>query len=400
MVYSPVMQVYSLYIHIPFCKHICSYCDFNTYAGLETLIPQYVEALKKECAMLHSSYGKPPAIHSIYFGGGTPTILSLEEFRKILTSIEKYFILQPDVEVSCEANPVSIDKAYLLGLHKMGINRLSIGMQSADPFILNLLGREHAYRDVCRSVESARQVGFKNINLDLIFGSPEQTFALWHDSLEKALRLDPEHLSLYSLMLEDETPLSENISRGAISQIDPDLAAEMYEFATDMLAAEGFKQYEISSWARGSEAGEFQMCIHNLQYWRNWPYLGIGAGAHGFAGGMRIANVIHPKEFIQRIASSDSHPFPRTSASETIIPIDQETEMKETLLMGLRLTEEGVSTQDFYQRFGSTLTSVFSQETKDFIESGLLEIVDSNGERIRFTTKGRILANQVFERFV
>lgn len=400
MVYSQNMQNFSLYIHIPFCKQLCTYCDFNTYAGLETLIPAYVDALVKECESLRSSYGRPPMIHSIYFGGGTPTMLPIEEFKKLIAKIWRSFEHQPNIEVTCEMNPEKVNEVYLRGLSGLGVNRLSIGMQSADDSTLNLLGRKHSYQDVIRVMKSARQVGFKNINLDLIFGVPEQSLAVWRDSLEKALILRPEHLSLYSLTLEDAAPLSKSITDGSVSAIDSDLTAEMYELAADLLAAEGFRQYEISNWARESESGEFQVCRHNLQYWRNRPYLGIGAGAHGFASGFRIANTQCPQAYVQCLDDTSALKFPRTPASETMSQISPTTEMKETLLMGLRLTEEGVSTRDFYIRFKEKLEIVFAQELEDLLELRLLAYEQDRGDRIRLTRKGRFLSNQVFLRFV
>lgn len=293
------MTPYSIYLHIPFCTHRCGYCDFNTYAGLESLMPAYTRALCAEIELAGQAAGElPPAgrsspAHTIFFGGGTPSLLPSGQVERILDALERSFDLQPGCEISMEANPGTLSQEYLHDLRRIGVNRLSLGVQSAHPGELRLLERIHDYGDVTRSVSWARQAGFDNLNLDLIFGLPEQTLETWQRTLELALGLAPEHLSMYALTLEHGTPFGAWARRGLLSTPDPDLAADMYEWASDQLAQAGYQQYEISNWARCDSAGNLLACRHNLQYWRNLPYLGLGAGAHGYAAGVfssRIAS--------------------------------------------------------------------------------------------------------------
>jgi len=403
MIYCLNMPPYSIYIHIPFCVHRCAYCDFNTYAGYDNLIPGYVEALCKEITLLSISAGSPLPIHTIFFGGGTPSLLPSQSIRCILNILEQNFNLQSDIEISLEANPGSLNYRYLRELREQGVNRLSLGMQSANASELRLLERQHDFGEVIRSVSWARQAGFTNLNLDLIFGLPYQSLEAWEGNLLHALELEPDHLSLYALTLEHGTPMHHWVNRGLLPEPDPDLAAEMYEYSTDLLEREGFVQYEISNWARQNSEGKSISCLHNLQYWRNLPYLGFGAGAHGFAAGMRVANVLSPAVYIQRcleLVSNKERPFPCSPATTKTQKIDRSTEMGETMIMGLRLTIEGVSKSTFYDRFEITLEQVYGKEIDDLIDKGLLECCGEGGDTLRLTQRGRLLGNQVFMQFV
>jgi oxygen-independent coproporphyrinogen-3 oxidase len=282
-------------------------------------------------------------------------------------------------------------------------------MQSADPHSLDLLERQHGYADVVQAVGWARRAGFDNLNLDLIFGLPYQDLKAWQRDLDLALALGPEHLSLYALTLEHGTPLAHWVGRGLLAEPDGDLAAEMYEWAGERLAQAGYTQYEISNWAcsdarhngTSSEPGSVLACRHNLQYWRNQPYLGLGAGAHGFAGGMRTANVLSPRAYARRcLAAGEAKPFPRTPATVSARPVDRAAEIGETMMMGLRLTQEGVSRTAFQQRFGLALEEVFDVEIQDLCGKGLLEWAGAGGDILRLTSQGRLLGNQVFMRFI
>ena len=292
-------MTYSLYFHIPFCVHRCAYCDFNTYAGQEAFIPAYVEALVREIEAVAASAPDRLPVHTIFFGGGTPSLLSPEHFERILGAIRKNFDLKPIIdersvvtnsvvppEISLEANPGTVSLASLKGLRKAGFNRISFGVQSSHPEELRLLERIHDFFDVIESVKEARQAGFENLNLDLIYGLPQQTLERWQESLKRAVGLNPEHLSLYALTIEHDTPFGRWMAQGLMPLPDPDAAADMYEWASQYLQAQGYEQYEISNWARPGYP-----CRHNLQYWRNEPYLGFGAGAHGCAANLRIANI-------------------------------------------------------------------------------------------------------------
>lgn len=387
---------YAVYLHIPFCVHRCGYCDFNTYAGLEDLIPAYTTALCREIALVAQSAGERLPVHTIFFGGGTPSLLSEAQLESILFSLAEAFAWQPGIEISLEANPGTVSLASLQAMRRLGVNRLSLGMQSAHPGELRLLERQHDYPEVVRAVTAARQAGFDNLNLDLIYGLPEQELATWQHSLELALGLHPEHLSLYALTLEHGTPLKRWASRGLIPEPDPDQAAEMYEWADERLAEAGYEQYEISNWSRAQ-----QPCRHNLQYWRGLPYLGLGAGAHGYAAGVRTANVLAPAAYIARLESGAVQDFPRSPASASLTSVDRQAEIGETMMMGLRLTQEGVSEADFQARFGQSLEALFTAEIKELQSYGLLQWTgEAPRRRLRLTPRGRLLGNQVFMRFL
>ena len=431
MIYSIDIMVYSVYLHIPFCKQRCSYCDFNTYAGMESLIPEYVDVLCSEIQFLSDSTDERLPVHTVYFGGGTPSLLSINQVEQIFKTLDSCFGIQPDFEATLEANPGTVSRDRLRELHSLGVNRLSLGMQSANPRELTLLERIHDHTELIQSVKWAREAGFCNLNLDLIFGLPEQSLKSWKRNLNLALDLNPEHLSLYALTLEEGTTLERWVRRGLISELNADLAADMYEWAGEKLEKSGYAQYEISNWGRKlEEVSDFSLasegllaCRHNLQYWRNLPYLGFGAGAHGYAGKMRTANVISPIDYIQRIsafrqqssaysrqpAATQHRPkenngqitrFPVTPATQEAHPIDIATEIGETMMMGLRLTREGVSQKAFYRRFRQAIKNVYGTQVERLTSMGLLEWAGKNQDILRLTSKGRFLGNRVFMEFL
>lgn len=391
-------------MHVPFCRHRCSYCDFNTFAGQERWIPAYVEAICQEIGQVSTAakdkLGDLLPVHTIFFGGGTPSLLSPQQFETILTTISRCFSLDSGAEVTIEANPGTVSLEALQGLRRAGINRLSFGMQSAHPDDLRLLERQHDFPGVIQAVKWARQAGFDNLSLDLIFGLPEQSLERWQDTLERALGLNPEHLSLYCLTIEHGTPLQKQAGRGLVPIPDEDLAADMYEYAMQRLAQAGFVQYEISNWARVRPDGTLYASRHNLQYWYNQPYLGFGAGAHGFAGGKRTMNVGGIRPYIERCQAGRPVEFPAGPAARRVIPIDLTAEMQETMMVGLRLTQEGVSSVAFAARFGRSLESVFGKEIERLLKAGLLEWCGEAGSVLRLTPRGRMLGNQVFMQFV
>ncbi len=391
----------SLYLHIPFCRHRCGYCDFNTYAGLDGLIPAYVSALCQEAIFLGEIAESRPVVKTIFFGGGTPSLLPIQELAKIIECLDTIFYLPPGVEITLEANPGTIFPDYLMELRKLGVNRLSLGMQSAHPEELRLLERQHDFIDVVRAVSWARRAGFSNLNLDLVFGLPFQDLDHWQRTLNLALDLNPEHFSLYSLTIEHGTPLANWSRRGLISEPDSDLAADMYDWSSNRLEKAGWKQYEISNWVYGDPVKN-NSCQHNLQYWHNLPYLGLGAGAHGYAEGIRTANVLSPQAYIQRINHHHADgEFPRTAANQSILRIDKETEIAETMMMGLRLVDEGVPEITFFNRFGISMESYFQQPIDRLRDYGLLEWVGrENARSLRLTSRGRLLGNQVFMEFI
>jgi oxygen-independent coproporphyrinogen-3 oxidase len=412
---SPAHAPLGLYLHIPFCAHICPYCDFNTYAGQEEMIPAYVEALCKEIEFVGRQTAQLPndqiRVHTIFFGGGTPSLLSPKQFESIFKSIRDNFTLTDDAEITIEANPGTVSYGNLLELRKIGINRLSYGVQSANIEELHMLERAHNFFDVIEAVTSARKAGFDNLNLDLIYGLPEQTLSTWQTTVKRILDLHPEHISAYALTLEHGTPFGRWSSKGLLPLPDPDLAAEMYEWISETLEANDYVQYEISNWAkdsgsRGSERGRaadiqpFFACRHNLQYWRSLPYLAFGAGGHGYVNGYRYSNVLRIKTYIERLNPANwslNTPFPLTPVTVNHHKQTLTDDMSEYMLNNLRLVRTGASDADFKSRFGSGLMDVYKVEVEELIRFGLLEWEEKS---IRLTKRGRLLGNQVFMRFV
>ncbi|MBT3315721.1 MAG: radical SAM family heme chaperone HemW [Anaerolineae bacterium] len=401
---------YALYFHIPFCRHRCAYCDFTTYAGQDALIPAYVDALINEIAFVGGNLTEKAYAKSIFFGGGTPSLMSVPQYASIFVAIQENFHIHPDAEISLEVNPGTLSPNYFEGLREVGFNRISFGVQSAHSDELKMLERIHTYEDVLSANLSARKAGFENLSFDLIFGLPEQTLEKWQATVKLIVDLAPEHLSLYALTIEDGTPFGRWAERGMIPLPDPDLAAEMYEWASGYLEAQGFEQYEISNWARNPRSKGFSpyKCQHNLQYWRNLPYLGFGTGAHGYAAGMRYANTSSIQKYIKCLHSdSATKDFPLSPATRSADEIVPTTEMNETMMLGLRLTQEGVSKSTFRARFGVGLEDVFAKEIDELMKYGLLEWgqkeiseVSKTSDILRLTKKARLLGNQVFRRFV
>lgn len=410
--------MFSLYFHIPYCQIRCAYCDFNTYAGLEDSMPAYARALAQEVRLVGKAYlqtyGRQASVHTVFFGGGTPSLLPLEAYSEIFNALSGHFALTPDCEITMEANPGTVSRAYLEGARALGFNRLSFGVQSSHPHELRLLDRLHLFGDVAQAVSWARAAGFDNLNLDVIFGIPHQTLAMWQATVHRILGLGPEHISAYALSLEHGTPLRAWVYKGLLPLPDPDLAAEMYEWASDIFEKHGLVQYEISNWAKdlksegGNQKAETSLypssfilpafaCRHNLQYWRNQPYLGLGAGAHGYAENTRYSNVLAPAAYIQRFEKAEARPFPVSPALAQKTVLTEKDELGETMMMGLRLVQEGVAEVDFERRFGVGLAEKYPQEIKTLAARGLLEW---NGERARLTKAGRLLGNQVFREFV
>lgn len=393
------MQAHSLYIHIPFCRHRCAYCDFNTYAGQEKTIPAYVDALCREIDFIGTNIDTKLTLGTIFFGGGTPSLLAPHHYELILRSVADHFHL-PSPEITLEANPGTVSLEVFQELRSLGITRVSLGAQSAIPAELRLLERTHTYFDVIKAVNWARRAGFDNLNLDLIYGIPGQNRNNWSATVNLILGLAPEHLSLYALTIEPGTLFGSWTARGLLPALDPDLAADMYEWAAETLESSGYQQYEISNWAKpGFE------CHHNMQYWRGLPYLAVGAGAHGYVNGYRHSNVLSIKTYNDRLltrSSKDSidlekFPFPLTPATVAHHRQTQQEDMSEFMLTGLRLTQEGVSARTFQARFGQEMDKVFGKEIQGLVQQGLLSWKD---DRLRLTQRGRLLGNQVFSRFV
>lgn len=377
-------EALAIYIHIPFCRWRCSYCDFNIYAGMQRWFAPYIEALGKEIRRFGEQAGRPLA-RTIYIGGGTPSLLPLPLLTRLFEALRAAFRISPGTEITMEANPSGLSVAYLEEARRLGVNRISFGVQSAHPEELRLMRRDHTFEDACAHIAMARAAGFTNLNVDLIYGLPGQTPARWQETLEAVLALRPEHLSAYALMVEERTALQRWIREGRVPMPDPDLAAEMYEEARERLAEAGYRHYEISNWARPGYESR-----HNMVYWRYEPYIGFGAGAHSFIDGRRRVNALHPKDYIRRIEQGES-----PIVEEEIL--HPRTQMAEMILLGLRLVEEGIEDARFRARFGQGILEVYGSVVRELEELGL---VRWDGARLRLSERGLMLGNQVFWRFL
>ncbi|HYN88187.1 MAG TPA: radical SAM family heme chaperone HemW [Ardenticatenaceae bacterium] len=392
-----------LYLHIPFCHTRCVYCDFNTYVDLEHLKRRYVQALSEEARIIGRATGRPPAA-TIFFGGGTPTALEAGEIGLLIDACRNAFEVIPRAEVTVEANPGTVTTDYLRALREVGVNRLSFGVQSFHDDELRFLGRLHDAATAQEAVSMARAAGFDNVSLDLIYGLPRQSLERWQVSVERAIALAPEHLSLYSLIVEPGTPLHAWVRRGEVPAPEDDVAAEMYEYSIERLSTAGYTHYEISNWARNGsndERGTPTLASqHNLVYWRNQCYWGLGAGAHSFVGGRRYANVKRPERYVQLVAKyrGEGEPLPAPARDgETLEVIDLATGMGEQMMLGLRLVREGVSAAEFRCRFGSSLEEAYGPTLAQLEGWGLIERLNAG---VCLTPRGIMVANQVVEKFL
>lgn len=376
---------YGIYLHIPFCARICPYCDFNRYVHQEGLIPAYVDALIGEMDLTLVETG-PIHAETIYFGGGTPSLLEPEQVGRIIRGLHERFHIEQDAEITLEANPERLDKAKLAGFRAAGVDRISLGVQTLKRHGLRILGRAHCPDVPARALRQARAAGFNNVSLDFIFGWPTQTLDEWRDDLRTMIEWQPEHLSLYSLIVEPGTPYHEAVRTGKLVPVDNDTTADMYELAIDLLAEAGWQHYEVSNWARepGLESR------HNAIYWRNGHYLGLGAGAHGHIGNVRASKLRQPAAYIAAVRDER---LP-VDFSETI---DAPTAMAETMMLGLRLLRSGVSARAFEERHNTALHDVYGSEITSLESLGLLQW---EGERLKLTRRGLLLANDVAERFL
>lgn len=380
-----------MYIHIPFCSTRCAYCDFNTYAGLEDRIPAYVSTLGEE--IRGTAARKTVPVSTVFFGGGTPSLLSVAQVATLLAEVRRGFDLAPEAEITLEVNPGDLNGEWLTGIRDLGVNRLSMGAQSANPAELRFLTRRHTWAQVVEGVELAAGAGYSNLSLDLIYGIPGQTLTSWRDSLEKVLTLPISHLSLYGLTVEDGTPLGRWVSRGLSSAVDEDFAADCYEMADQLLPASGFQQYEISNWAQpGFE------CSHNLVYWRYGNWFGFGAGAHGLVEGVRTVNVAGIDAYLSALqGGTQQEDYPASAAAEQVQRLPLTEQVEEFLFTGLRLTREGISLQAFRERFGEDAVARFTGQIRTLRRQGLLEDEEAS---LRLTPRARLLANRVFREFL
>ncbi len=396
-IYNWRKEPVGLYLHVPFCESKCIYCDFNSYANMEDKYAPFVDAL---CADIRRGAswdldGTPDSeqaeIATVFFGGGTPSVLQPAQIGSILQAARGRYCIADHAEITMEANPGTISLGKFEGYLHAGVNRLSMGVQVLDDLMLKKLGRIHTAEGAIESYRLARQAGFDNINLDFIYGLPGQDLAHLDRMLDRLLSLSPlpDHLSCYSLIVEEHTPLYVGVMRGLIKVPGEDEVADMYELIGERLSEAGYTQYEISNWSRGKS------CAHNLVYWHDQRYLAFGPGASGYWGDTRYTTVLGPADYITRVGDGNSVIADR----EGVTP---EGEMGEFMMLGLRLNE-GVSRSEFYRRFRVELDSVYEAELRDLCAVGLLDLAYSanlDDDSVRLSSRGRLLGNEVFERFI
>lgn len=373
-----------LYLHLPFCISKCPYCDFNSYQLKEdNQISSYISALYQEITT-YSKKLKRSNIKTVYLGGGIPTILSGVQIYNILEFCKNKFTIDKDAEITIEANPGTLDGEKIKLLIESGINRLSLGAQSFNNLFLKKLGRIHNTQDIIDSYYLAREKGFNNINIDIMFALPEQTTEDLQITLKKAISLKPDHLSLYNLTIKPGTEYFKKYKKGKLKLPTEDEEFDMYNWAIKFLEESGFEHYEIANFAR-----PYKRSMHNLIYWQNKPYLGIGAGAYSFIKGYRYMNYESPARYVKEMMSGK-------------LPVDNgeklslRKRMIETIILGLR-TKDGVGYKKFKTRFGVNLNDIFFKQVNKLVNLALLEKGDC---KIKLTKKGIFLANTVFREFV
>ena len=379
------MKELGLYIHIPFCRRKCFYCDFISFAGKEEKIENYINCLAKEIDYKLSKLKETELITTIYIGGGTPSYINYKYIEKIFETIKNYIDLEK-VEVTLEVNPGTVNREKLKKYLEIGINRLSIGLQSTNNNILKNLGRIHTYDDFLVTYKSARQVGFENINIDLILGVPNQTISILKNDLENVVKLNPEHISIYSLIVEEDTKLEKMINSKQLRLPEEDLEREMYWETKKYLEKNGYIHYEISNFAKKGRNSR-----HNSNCWEQKEYLGCGIAAHSYYDNKRFCNINNIDEDIDNLKNN--------KISNNIIVNEIQTKndkQKEYMLLGLRKID-GVNITKFKNKFVDNPIYIFKDELNKLINEGLVEI-DENS--IKLTNKGLDLANLVWEEFV
>lgn len=369
----------SLYIHIPFCKQKCFYCDFPSYASIDYLKRDYVEALCKEIEEKAIKY----KIKSIFIGGGTPSYLETEEISKILNSINK-LDLSEDIEFTMECNPGALKEEKLRAMLNGGVNRISMGLQAVQNSLLKDIGRIHSFKQFEENFNLARQIGFKNINVDLMFGLPNQKVEEWKESLETIARMNPEHISAYSLIIEEGTAFYKLWERNKLILPSEEEEREMYVITKNILKNHGYHQYEISNYSKiGRE------CYHNKVYWKSDEYLGLGSASTSFIDCKRIKNIENVKDYIDKINSGED-------VIDDIYVNTLEDSMEEFVFMGLRMIE-GINVNEFNKRFGVTIEGIYKEVIDKNINKKLLVL---ENDRLRLTEKGIELSNSVMSDFI
>lgn len=371
-----------LYIHIPFCIRKCNYCDFLSFPSNEAEREIYVQSLINEIEQTGKLLDKDVyAVRSIFVGGGTPSLLSGEQMDRILRVVREGFAVKDGAEITMEANPGTLTEVNVFSYKKAGVNRLSMGLQSADDACLHLLGRIHTWEEFLKSYELARKAGFENINIDLMSGLPGQTIEIYKKTLGKVMALRPEHISAYSLILEEGTPFGE--SKEIQKKIpDEETDREMYQLTKDILLENGYERYEISNYAiKGKE------CIHNLGYWSGTPYLGFGLGASSYFEGTRFSNEKNLEKY-------QKEPYVPFLMREDYTVLSQKDEMEEFMFLGLR-KRMGISKEEFRERFKVSIEDIYGKVISKYEEIDLLEWTDG-GRMLRLTDAGIDVSDYIF----
>lgn len=372
-----------LYIHVPFCAQKCYYCDFNSYKINSNQKKEYLINIEREMKFYKDKF-KDKCFDTVFFGGGTPSILTVDELKELVNNINENFNIKKDAEITIECNPGTINREKLEAMKKMGINRLSIGLQATQNYHLKSIGRIHTYEEFEKNYYDALDIGFKNINIDLMYALPNQKTQEWKDTLDKIIKLNPSHISAYSLILEEGTKLYDMYQNKEFELLDEDTDINMYNYTIDTLKRHGYKQYEISNYSK-----EGLECKHNIIYWKCDNYLGLGPGASGFIGDTRYSNIEDICEYNKCIM-------------QNIRPVSEEIELtkkdkiEEFIFMGLRMNE-GINVDIFKERFDTDFYDIYQEVMDKLIKR---ELVRFDGKNISLTQKGREISNTVFIEFL
>ena len=372
-----------LYIHIPFCVRKCKYCDFNSFKLNIDEKKKYLSALSKEMELYKEKIGQKE-IDSIFVGGGTPSILNEEEIKILFDNINLNFKIKEDAEITMECNPGTIDEKKLLAMKESGVNRLSIGLQAVQNHHLKYIGRIHTYEEFEKNYIEAKNIGFNNINIDLMYALPNQTVEDWKETLEKIVKLNPEHISAYSLILEENTELFDMFNRKEFRLLDEDTDIEMYEYTINYLKLHGYNQYEISNYAKtGYE------CNHNILYWKCENYIGIGTSSAGYLNNIRYNNICEIDKYEEAVLNNKKPIEFEEFTSE-------KDEIEEKIFLGLRMNE-GIKFIDFEEKYNLNFEDKYKEQIEKLTKMNLIE-VDNQG--MRLTQKGREISNSVFVEFM
>lgn len=388
------MREIGIYVHIPFCKQKCYYCDFKSYANKEELIEKYIKWLKYEIKEVgegnkldyENDLDELVTVKTIYIGGGTPSYLDSKYIKEIIEEIRENFKLADKVEITIEVNPGTVNKTKLLDYINSGINRISIGLQSTDNELLKRIGRIHKYEDFLQTYNMAREVGFKNINVDLMLALPGQTIAKLEKGLKQVIDLQPEHISLYSLIIEDGTKIEKMLKNNEITLPDENIERKMYWKTKKVLEEDGYIHYEISNFAKEGYKSE-----HNWNCWSQKEYMGFGVAAHSYTNDVRFSNIDSIEEYIEN--------YEQGNVTDNFVFHEKQTQsskMKEYMMLGLRKIE-GISIQEFKNKFVGNPLYIYRKELQKLVEEELIEI---ELDKIKLTKKGLDFANIVWEEFI